>query len=172
MEDIKAIKNKNDSYLEFYEKLGLISSITLQEETTLRIADIEITPLLVANPGDVSTIFILKHKGKKVAYAPCDARPFPLHEMLKNLDLLIIGDVIPEEQLKDGYTIPEGSELRKEIFTMDELTEIIDALHVTRTIVVHIEEEWGKSLEEYEKIEQQYKNHNIQFAYDGMKIGI
>jgi phosphoribosyl 1,2-cyclic phosphate phosphodiesterase len=36
--------------------------------------------------------------------------------------------------------------------------------------IVHIEEEWGKSFDDYKKIEEKYARYNLQFAYDGMKI--
>jgi len=47
---------------------------------------------------------------------------------------------------------------------------IIEILGVETTIVVHIEEEWGKSYSDYVRMEEQYANHGIHFGYDGMKI--
>jgi phosphoribosyl 1,2-cyclic phosphate phosphodiesterase len=169
MRDLKAISNKYGSYLEYYERYGLISLVTLEEETPLEIEDYRIIPIPVETPGLTSTVFVISHEEKKVAYAPCDIKPFPEHDILKDLDVLIIGGILPEGELKGGYIIPEDNELRKETFTIEELLEIIDTLRVKRTIAVHIEEDFGRSYDDYRKIENQY-DRAIEFAYDGMKI--
>ena len=169
MRDLRAIRNRQGSYLEYYERYGLISLVTLQKGNPLKIEDVEINAVPVENPGFTSTVFVIECNGKKVGYAPCDSKPFPVHDLLKNLDILIIGGILPEGALKEGYTIPENNELRKEVYTMDELLEIITTLKIKRTIAVHIEEEFGKSYNDYKKIEAQY-NHVIEFAFDGMRI--
>ncbi|KYK33692.1 MAG: hypothetical protein AYK19_13095 [Theionarchaea archaeon DG-70-1] len=170
MDDLKAIKSKYGSYFDYYERCGLISPVTLEGETPLNIKDFEIIPVPVKNLGVASTVFVIKTNGKKVAYAPCDTKPLPVNDVLKNLDVLIIGGILPDGGLKDGYTIPEDNELMKEVLTMDELTEIITKLGAKRTVAVHIEEEFGRSYDDYEEIKEQYKEYNIEFAFDGMRI--
>ncbi len=172
LDDIKAIKNKYGPYLDYYERCGLISLVTLKKGTPLKIGDFEITPVPVENPGVVSTIFVIESGKKRIGYAPCDMKPFPAHDLLKNLDLLLIGGILPEGELKGGYIIPEDNELRNEVLTIDELKEIITALETRTTIVVHIEEEWGKSFDDYRKTAEKYKEYNITFSYDGMRIRI
>lgn len=172
LSDLKAIKNKHGPYLDYYEGAGLISLVTLENETPFGIGDFEIIPLPVENPGFISTIFVIENGGKRVGYAPCDTKPFPVNDLLKNLDVLIIGSILPEGELKDGYTIPEDNELRKEVFTLDELVEIITELKVKRTICVHIEEEFGRSFDGYKEIEEEYRKYDIGFAFDGMRIEV
>lgn len=172
MNDLKAIKNKDGSWFDYYERYGLTSSITLKEETPFKIKDFKITPIPIGNPGFVSTMFVITHNNKKVAYAPCDCKPFPTHDMLKDLDVLLIGMILPEGILKHGYIVPEDNKLRKEAFTMDDLKEIIATLKIKRTVAVHIEEEFGRSFDDYKKLEEEYREYNIQFAFDGMKIEI
>lgn len=171
MSDLKDIKNKHGSYLDYYERTGLVSLVTLEKGTPFRIGDVTITPVPVENPGFLSTVFVIESGGKRVGYAPCDTKPLPV-DALKELDVLIIGGILPEGELKDGYMIPERNELRKELFTLDELLEIIAELKVKKTICVHIEEEFGRSFDDYSKIEDEYKKYTIEFAFDGMRIEV
>jgi phosphoribosyl 1,2-cyclic phosphate phosphodiesterase len=172
LRDIKDIKNRYSSYLEYYESDGLVSLVGLEAETPFTVGDIEIIPLPVVQSTFMSTVYIIMSKGKKVGYAPCDSKPFPVHGLLEDLDVLFIGDVVPEGKLKDGYTILEGNMLRDEVYMMDELLEIITTYAIKKTIVVHIEEEWGRSFDDYKGIEEQYKRFNIEFAFDGMRVEV
>lgn len=170
MKDLGAIRNRFGSYLHYYERLGLVTPVFLEKEMPLKIRDIDLIPLPVEHAGYVSTVFIIKNQGKKVVYAPCDVKPFPVNTLMKNADVWITGGLFPKGTLKGGYPVPEEDRLRKEFFTIDELLNIIDTFNIARTIVVHIEEEHGKSFDDYKKIEEQYAEYNIQFGYDGMKI--
>ncbi len=172
MEDLKKIRNPSGSYCEFYENHGLISLKELKETVPFNVGKIEITPFLIENPYHLSTSFVIQKETKKIAYAPCDCKPFIEHELLKDLDVLIIGNVLPEGKLKNDYILPENNQLRREAFTIEELLEIIERWRVKRTIVTHIEEEYGKSFDEYKEIEEEYRKYNIYFAYDGMRIEI
>jgi len=170
--DIKAIQNKFGSFLHYYESTGLATLITLDREKPFKIKDFEIIPVPAGHPASVSTVFIIRNKGKKAVYAPCDTKPFPVNDQIKNADLLLIGDVLPDKTLKNGHIFPENNPLEQEVFTMDELINIITTLEIEKTIVTHIEEEWGKSFGDYKKIEKEYKKYNIEFAFDGMKINL
>lgn len=172
LRDIKDIKNRYSSYLEYYESDGLVSLVGLEAGIPFPIGDIEIIPVPVVQSTFMSTVYVITSKGKKVGYAPCDSKPFPVHGVLKGLDVLFIGDVVPEGELKDGYTILEGNMLRDEVYMMDELVEIITRYNIKKTVVVHIEEEWGRSFDDYKEIEEQYKEFNIEFAFDGMRVEV
>ena len=39
-------------------------------------------------------------------------------------------------------------------------------------ILINIEEIYERSYDDYKKLEQKYKDLNIKFAYDGMKINV
>lgn len=172
LRDIKGIKNQYGSYLEYYEDNGLVSLVGLEAEIPFTVGDIEIIPVPVEHPTFMSTVYVIACDGKKVGYAPCDSRPLPVHGLLEDLDVLFIGDVVPGEKLKDGYTLLENNMLRDEVYTMDELVEIITSYNIKKTIVVHIEEEWGRSFDEYKEIEKKYKKFNIEFAFDGMRVEV
>ena len=79
------------------------------------------------------------------------------------------GGTFPEGPLKDNPVIPEKNMLRDELFSFTELLNIIKEINSKRTLIVHMEEEWGKSFDDYKKLEKEYGRY-LQFAYDGMKV--
>ncbi len=169
MEDLKAIRNKHGSFFSYYEKAGLIEALELESEKPFKIRNFEITPFEVQSTYNISTVFLIQEDGKRVVYAPCDVKPFPEHLELENLDLLIIGSFHPEGPLKEGIIIPQNNLLRKELFSLKEIQELAQKLNAKETIVTHIEEEWGKTYDEYKQLEKKY---DLKFSYDGMKIKI
>jgi len=169
--DLKAIKNRNGSYFDFYEKLNLVNIATLENGKPTKIGMFEIVPFkVIGNYRQVSTVYLVQKHGKKVIYAPCDVKPFPSDDRLVAADLLIIGDNFPEGPLKDGIEIPKDNELRRELYSFEEILDLIEKISAKRTLIVHIEEEWGKSFDDYKRLEEKYARYNLQFAYDGMKI--
>lgn len=166
------LKNKYGSFLDFYKKLDLIETIDLKNMTPFKIRDCKITPFEIAGSYVTSTVFLIVHERKKVIYAPCDIKPFPKNPQLKNPDLLILGEVFPEGPLKEGITIPKDNPLRKELFSIKEALELVKSLGAKKTVFTHIEEEWGRSYDDYKAIEKDYHKNNIRFAYDGMKISV
>lgn len=166
------LKSKYGSFFEHYERMDLIEMVELKNATPFKIEDFKIIPFEVKGSYVTSTVFLIENGDgkKKVVYAPCDAKPFPSNAKLKKPDLLILGGFFPEGPLKEGIMIPENNELRKELFSMEEALELAKSLEAKRTMFTHIEEEWGKSYDDYKAIEKKYKEHNVCFAYDGMKI--
>ncbi|MCK4439938.1 MBL fold metallo-hydrolase [Candidatus Bathyarchaeota archaeon] len=169
MEDLKDIRNKHGSFFSYYEKAGLIEALELESEKPFKIRNFKITPFEVQSTYNISTVFLIQEDGKRVIYAPCDVKPFPENLELENLDLLIIGSFHPEGPLKEGIIIPQNNLLRKELFSLEEIQELAQKLNAKETIVTHIEEEWGKTYDEYKQLEKKY---DLKFSYDGMKIKI
>ena len=171
MKDLLAIRNRFSPYLEYYKKKELVNLVELKNKQGIVRKRIKITPILVKpTPLENSTVYVLEHNDKKLIYAPCDVKPFPESELLKNAEILIIGGVVPDEPLKDNYFIPEENPLKAELYSIKDLIRIKERLRIRNLIITHIEEEWGKSFDDYKKLEQKYKKHDIRFAFDGMKI--
>ncbi|MCK5631748.1 MBL fold metallo-hydrolase [Candidatus Bathyarchaeota archaeon] len=169
MEDLKSMGYRGGSFLDYYEKSDLIETIELEDEEEFMIGNFEITPFEVQTTYNSSTVFLIEEEGKRVAYAPCDVKPFPKSAKLENLDLLVIGSFHLEGALKEGIAIPSENALRKELFTLTEIQELATRLKARKTIVTHIEEEWSRTFDEYRDLGKQ---HNLLFAYDGMRIKI
>ena len=113
-------------------------------------------------------IFIISSNSKKIIYAPCDVKPFPKSEKFQGADVLIIGNTIVGDILKDGFVLDKNNPLRKELFMLDEIDTIRKQYGIKKVIITHLEEDWGKSYDDYRELEKEL--NLIQFAYDGLKI--
>lgn len=113
---------------------------------------------------------MFEQDGKKLIYAPCDCKQFPGNEILYDADILVIGNTFIGNILKKNTIIHEDHPLRKELHSMENIIEIKGKYKIKKVIITHIEEDWGKSFDEYKELEKNYQN--IFFAYDGMKVEI
>jgi phosphoribosyl 1,2-cyclic phosphate phosphodiesterase len=170
MEDLK---EKYGSFLDFYKEMDLIETVNLTNMLPSRVKNFQVTPFTVHGGGSAtaSTVFLIECRGKKVIYAPCDVKPFPKKPQLKKPDLLVLGGAFPEGSLREGIVIPEDNPLRAELFSMKEVEELMERLEAKKTVLTHIEEEWGRSYDDYTAIEKNYHG-KIRFGYDGMKLTI
>lgn len=165
LDDINAIRTKYGSVLDYYESMNLIKRKIINDK--ILIGDIKITFVPVSKEGNV-TIFIFEKKGKKLIYAPCDVKPFPSNELFKNADCLIIGNTIVGTILKDGFKLEHDNPLNSELFSLDEVVNIKQEYGIKDVIITHLEEDWGKTYDDYFDLEKEYEN--VRFAYDGMTI--
>lgn len=165
MEDLNAIYSSYGSFLDYYEdERNLIKRC--QVEKYKIIEGIKISFIRI----DRATVFVFESKGKKLIYAPCDVKPFPDEEKFMDADVMVIGNTIIGKTLKDGYVLSKDNPLKKDLFSMSEVMALKKKFNIKKVIVTHIEEIWGKSYDDYIKLEAKYDH--IQFAYDGMLISI
>lgn len=165
MSDINSIQFKFGTYLDYYENTrNLIKRDIINK--SMYIEDIKISCIKVNH----ATVFVFEENDKKVIYAPCDVKPLPNDEILKNAELLIIGNTVVGDILKGGFVLKEDNPLREELFSLDEIQKIKREYHIKNVIITHLEEDWGKSYDDYLELENKYSG--IKFAYDGMEIDI
>ena len=162
--DIKKQGTKYGSAIEYYEASGLIYTKEIRAFKKDNIL-IELVPV---DEQEHVAIFIVSSNSKKIIYAPCDVKPFPKSEKFQDADVLIIGNTIVGDILKDGFVLNENNPLRKELFTLDEIDTIRKQYGIKRVIITHLEEDWGKSYDDYKELEREL--NLIHFAYDGLKI--
>lgn len=165
MDDINKIRSSYGSFMDYYEYMGLVRRTAVKKP--IFINDIKISFVSVRTDKAVS-VFVFEEKGKKLVYAPCDCMPFPDDEIIKNADVLIIGNTVVGNVLKNGKIITEEHPLLKELHTVNGVIEIAEKMNIKSVIVTHIEEDWGKSYEDYLELQKQYDN--VKFAFDGMRI--
>lgn len=164
LEDIRQQGTKYGSMLAYYEAKGLVYTTGTR---VLEAGNIQIEMLPVDEQEHV-TVFVISSDSKKIIYAPCDVKPFPKSDKFQGADVLIIGNTIVGDVLKDGFVLQEDNPLRKELFTLDEIEEIREQYAAPEVIITHLEEDWGKSYDDYRELEKEWKF--IRFAYDGLKI--
>lgn len=163
MSDMNTIQFKFGTYLDYYENTrNLIKRNIINESVS--IDNIKITCVKVNH----ATVFVFEEYDKKVIYAPCDVKPFPSDNIFKNADTLIIGNTIVGDVFKEGIRLKEDNPLRKELFSMEEVVNIKNQYNIKTVIITHIEEDWGKSYDDYIELESKYSS--MKFAYDGMEI--
>lgn len=170
LEDLKKQATRYGSMMEYYEWRGLIKPEAGEfiQRGNLRI------DLIPVNKEQTVAIFVLTEHGRKIIYAPCDVKPFPEHPIFQGADVLIIGNTIvgdPVEggiRVKNGFLMKEDNPLRKDLFILKEVLALKEKYQIPRVIITHLEEEWGKSLDDYKAMEKQYEG--LEFAYDGMEV--
>jgi phosphoribosyl 1,2-cyclic phosphate phosphodiesterase len=165
MSDVNSIGSKFGSYLDYYENIRNIIKRKVVSDFVY-LDDIKIT-FIKAN---LATVFVFEQGKRRVIYAPCDVKPFPNNDIFKGADIMIIGNTIIGEILKDGFILKENSSLRDELFSMNEIEQLRNEYGIKKVIITHIEEDWGKSYDDYLELQKQYKD--IVFAYDGMTFEV
>ncbi len=164
IKDLKSQGTKYGSALDYYESMNLIN---IQAYTSLDCSSIHIELIQVDETGSI-TVFVFIEGSHKVIYAPCDVKPFPENDVFMDADCLIIGNTIVGDILKDGFVLEKDNPLRDELFVLDEIVELKNKYHIKRVIVTHLEEDWGKSYDDYMNLHNQLDG--IEFAYDGLEI--
>lgn len=164
IEDMKKQGTKYGSIMEYYEARSLIYTSKIR---TLKYDNI-LVELIPVDEQEHVAIFVISSDGKKIIYAPCDVKPFPESEKFQDADVLIIGNTIVGDVLKNGFVLKEDNPLRKELFTLDEIDMIRKQYGIKEVIITHLEEDWGKSYDDYKELEREL--NPIHFAYDGLKI--
>lgn len=165
--DLYKMRNGYGSSLEYYSEYKQI--VNVKKVNYIDSGDFDIYLLPVEN-DITSTVFVITDYKTKIIYAPCDVKPFPNSRLLYNADLLIIGGVIPNNTIKNGVVITSDNELYNDLFSLEEITNIKNKYCIHKVVITHLEEDWGLSYDEYEKLAQ--KLDDIYFAYDGMEIKI
>lgn len=150
--------------LDYYEWRNLVSC---KKQYSVEKGDLTIQ-LVPVDETERIAIFVIMQGNKKVIYAPCDVKPFPEHEIFQGADLLIIGNTIIGEVLKDGFILGQDNPFRESLFVMEEIIALKEKYNIPQVIMTHIEEDWGKSYDDYLELEKEYDG--IHFAYDGMEI--
>lgn len=167
LSDLNQIQTKYGPLLDYYESLGLIKRKAISDSIIL--GSIKLTFIPVSAEGTVA-IFIFEENGKKLIYAPCDVKPFPENPLFEGADYLIIGNTIMGTVLKGGFVLTSDNSLCESLFSIDEVLQLKEKYHIEHLIFTHLEEDWGKSYDDYLSLEKQYEN--VRFAYDGMTISL
>ncbi len=164
IEDLRKQGTKYGSALDYYESMNLVRVDTFYKREYSQMK-LELIPV---DEKENVAIFVFTKDHQKVIYAPCDVKPFPENDIFNNADYLIIGNTIIGDVLKNGFLLQEDNPLRKELFVMEEILALKAHYKIKKVIMTHIEEDWGKSYDDYLILMNQYDD--LEFAYDGLVI--
>lgn len=165
MKDINKICSPYGSFMDYYEYMGLVRRFVSKEPLLINGVKISFVP--VKKDKSVS-VFVFEKDGRKLVYAPCDCVPFPEDEIIRDADVLLIGNAVVGNVLKNGKVITSSHPLVKELHTLDGVIKTAEKMNMGKVIVTHIEEDWGKSYDDYLELEKEYDG--VKFAFDGMEI--
>lgn len=164
VDDLRAQATCYGSMLAYYEQKGLAR---LNACTQVQMDGVRATLVPVDETGRV-TVFVFEQAGRRLVYAPCDVKPFPSSPLFEGADCLVVGNTVIGDVLKDGFVLGAGNPLRQELFTLEEIVRLKERLQIPDVVMTHLEEDWGKSYDDYRALEASYPG--IRFAYDGMRI--
>jgi phosphoribosyl 1,2-cyclic phosphate phosphodiesterase len=165
MEDLNAICSKYGAYLDYYENVrNLIKRKAVND--FIYFDNIKLTFV----KAGIATVFVFQEGEKKVVYAPCDVKPFPDNDIFNNADIMVIGNTIVGDVLKDGFVLKEDNPLNEELFSIKEIEALKNKYSIGKVVITHIEEDWGKSYDDYIQLQKKYAD--IIFAFDGLIIDI
>jgi phosphoribosyl 1,2-cyclic phosphate phosphodiesterase len=154
------------SFLSLYERRGLIETHLIKSGDTIKFGKVEITCYDV--PEKDVFIFKICDGISSVVYAPCDVKNFPIIDGLMNPDILIHQLGFFDELIPTNLKISAHAE--EDSFTKN--LETIKRIGAKKTIFTHIEEDWGKSYEDFLRMESELAGFHISFAYDGMRLQV
>jgi len=89
---------------------------------------------------------------------------------LYNADVLLIGNTFIGDTLKNGRVLSIDHPLRNELHSLEDVIKIKERFGIKRVVIIHIEEDWGKTYDDYVALEKNYDH--IQFAFDGMEVNL
>lgn len=132
--------------------------ILIKNKQKIKIGKLDIEVKGYSGDKSDTYAYLIKEKGKKVLYSPCDTISFKNYKFEKGLDLWITECGISEEK---SYELFFGDLIKR-----------VNEIKPLRSIFTHIEEiedslQNGKFLK---NMKQKYSKTNFEFAYDGMKI--
>ncbi len=151
------------SVFDFYQKNGLMKLHLLKDSDEIGFGKIKIRAIQF--PTSTAFYYLIQENDKKIIYMPCEIKEIQERDDLKNADYLIIHfSWWTKEKICDR--VP----WRNEEVPVERILEFAKNLEVKNIIFVHIDECHDKTYDELKKLEEKYKEYNIKFAYDGMKI--
>ena len=168
-ESIGKLQSVYGPVMDFYKQSGFIKLRFFNKFT--QIGDIGITAIPINRGSQTAFVYVFERCSRKVVYAVCDIKPFPVQRNeVHNADLLIIQPGIFEKGLKHGFKYPADHISRKTLYTFQKTMQLAAQIHTKKTVFVHLEEYWNRSYDDYCAIEANYKG--IHFAYDGMTLSV
>jgi len=166
---IRSIRSQFGPVIDFYVESGFIDIRPFDER--IQVGDVRITAIPVDRGSQWSFVHVFESKGRKVVYAPCDIKPFPEHRSeVQDADMLIIQPGIFEQGLKHGFKYPADHISRATLYTYEQTLELAHRINAKRIVLVHLEEYWNRSYDDYCAIETE--DPNVRFAYDGMHLTV
>lgn len=167
---LSCISGQYGNIIESYIRGKLITKRVIEKVIT--ISNITIIAIFVEGNRATSYIYLfIDENGKKILYAPCDIKPFPIDsEYVYDVDVFITQPGYFETGLKNDFVYPLDDHTRIELYSIDETLEIAKKIRAKKIVFTHLEEYWNRNYDQFKELEKSYTN--VKFAFDGMVIEV
>jgi phosphoribosyl 1,2-cyclic phosphate phosphodiesterase len=152
------------SFLDFYEKKGMIKVVNLEHKQKITINSISITPYLIqATEG---FYFLIESAGKKAIYASCEYHHFIPDESIKGVDVFIVHNLFWENKaVSPRLNNPTDED------SFEDMLSHAETFEAKKIILTHIEESFGLNHDELnEQMKKFYPDSDISAGFDGQII--
>jgi phosphoribosyl 1,2-cyclic phosphate phosphodiesterase len=164
---LMSMRSQYGPLLDFYRESGFVRVEPFREKT--EIDGVGITAISIDRGRQTAFVYVFEKSGRRVVYAPCDIKPFPEHRSeVQGADLLVIQPGIFEDGLRHRFRYPLDHISRTTLYTFEETLELAARIGARKVLLVHLEEYWNRSYDDYLALERE--NPNVRFAYDGMQV--
>ncbi len=164
---LMSMRSQYGPLLDFYRESGFVRVEPFREKT--EIDGVGITAISIDRGRQTAFVYVFEKSGRRVVYAPCDIKPFPEHRSeVHGADLLVIQPGIFEDGLRHRFRYPLDHISRTTLYTFEETLELAARIGARKVLLVHLEEYWNRSYDDYLALERE--NPNVRFAYDGMQV--
>lgn len=164
---LMSMRSQYGPLFDFYRESGFVRVETFREKT--EIDGVQITAISIDRGRQTAFVYVFEKAGRRVVYAPCDIKPFPEHRSeVREADLLVIQPGIFEAGLRHRFRYPPDHISRTTLYTFEETLELASRIGAGEVLLVHLEEYWNRSYDDYLALEREHPN--VRFAYDGMQV--
>lgn len=154
----------------YFESTGQVKIKKLSPKG-IKMNKVEIKPIRLTN--STFSAYLIKQKNKKIILCPDHSRDLPIKDEYKDADLFIINMGFFADNLRGLKKLSKNHRVFKVCtgFEKDNL-RVISKLKPKQTILMHIEEKYNRSNDEFLVLEKKHQDLNIKFAVDGLKIKV
>lgn len=163
----------NWEHFEFMESRGWVRVIELADGQTVELSGTAIRPFRVAE--DYVYAFELTSGRRRLLVAPDELNGWAPPPEVRGCDVAVIPMGICEFDVFTGERrIHPGHPVLRYEATFAETLAIVDALDAGLTILSHVEEMDGLTIDELHRLEQRLRaeGREVSFAYDGMTVAV
>lgn len=155
-------------HLEYFERAGIARIHEMGEGEPFRLDGVTMRPFKMPQPG--LTAYILEQEARRVVFALDDTRNWKPEAEFLDPDLLVLETGWFERDPQGRIIVPSGHSIRDEEASFEETLSIIEQVNPRKVVLTHIEQLWARSYEDYLELETKHHSHNLQFAYDGLRV--
>jgi len=166
-EDFRKRLALSDNF-QFFERMGIVKVHEIAQGEPLHVDGVRLRAFRMAQPG--LTSFLLEQGKKRVVLAVDDTKDWRPGDDLLEPDLLVLEAGWFERDPRGRVLVPKNHWIRGSEASFEETLSLVERIRPARTILTHIEELNGRSYNDYVRLERDYRDQRLQFAYDGLHV--